>query len=70
MKGHGGKRDGAGRPPGTGTGATVRGVMVYLPVALIEELDAARGDTSRSAVISGLVQQYLDRLDPARSGEE
>lgn len=67
--GHGGRRRGAGRPPGTGAGPTVRGVVVYLPVALIEELDAARGNTSRSAVISGLVQEYLIPT-PATSGEE
>lgn len=48
----GGKRDGAGRPLGSGLGRTVITSSISLPPELWEKLDALRGDLSRSAFLA------------------
>lgn len=53
----GGKRAGAGRPPGTGKGRTVETRSVSMPPAMWDKLDALRGDRSRGEWISELVQK-------------
>lgn len=44
----GGRRPGAGRPRGTGTGRAVKPVQLHLPPELIAAVDAVRRSQSRS----------------------
>ena len=53
----GGKREGAGRPKGSGKGRTVKTSSINLPPALWEKLDAIRGNLSRSAWISEKIKR-------------
>lgn len=52
----GGRRPGAGRPRGTGTGRTVKPVMFHLSPAVIAMIDAARGDLSRSQWLTRTIE--------------
>ncbi len=51
----GGRRPGAGRPRGTGTGRTVKPVMFHLSPAIIEAIDACRGGQSRSEWVTAAI---------------
>ena len=51
----GGRRPGAGRPRGTGTGRTVKQVHLHLQPDLIAAVDAARGPRSRSEWVAAAV---------------
>lgn len=51
----GGRRRGAGRPRGTGTGRTVKPVMFHLTPETIAAIDAYRGDMTRSQWVSRAV---------------
>lgn len=53
----GGKREGAGRPPGSGTGRTVTTSSINLPPELWAKLDALRGDSTRSAWIAEKIRR-------------
>lgn len=59
----GGKRPGAGRPPGSGVGPDGAGqrVQVYLPIKLRKRLDAQakRDGLSRSAALVEAIRAYL-----------
>ena len=55
----GGKREGAGRPPGSGQGRTVTTSSINLPPTLWEKLDRIKGEQTRSAWIA-------DRIKKAR----
>ena len=52
MKPRGGKRPGAGRKLGSGTGRKVRSSSITLLPALWAKLDALRGDQTRSSWIA------------------
>ena len=52
----GGKREGAGRPPGTGTGRKVTTSSINLPPALWDKLDSLRGELTRSAWIAAKIK--------------
>ena len=52
----GGKREGAGRPPGSGTGRTVTTSSINLPPELWDKLDALRGELTRSAWIAAKIK--------------
>lgn len=54
----GGRRPGAGRPRGTGTGRTVKPVMFHLPPAIIEAIDACRGGQSRSEWVTAAIAAH------------
>jgi len=54
-KQHGGKRQGAGRPKGSGKGRTVKTSSINLPPAVWDKLDAIRGDVSRSKWIAEMI---------------
>lgn len=49
---HGGPREGAGRPAGTGAGRTVESKSVSMSPAAWVKLDALRGKLSRGAYIA------------------
>ena len=53
----GGKREGAGRPPGSGTGRTVTTSSINLPPDLWAKLDTLRGDSTRSAWIAEKIRR-------------
>jgi hypothetical protein len=57
MTNHGGKRKGAGRPPGSGTGRTVKTSSINLPHELWNKLDELRGDKSRSAWVADKIKR-------------
>jgi hypothetical protein len=52
----GGKRPGAGRPPGSGTGRTATTSSINLPPELWDKLDALRGELTRSAWIAAKIK--------------
>jgi hypothetical protein len=52
----GGKREGAGRPPGSGTGRTVTTSSISLPPELWDKLDGLRGELTRSAWIAAKIK--------------
>jgi hypothetical protein len=53
----GGKRKGAGRPKGSGTGKTVKTSSINLPPALWDKLDEVRGWETRSAWIADKIKR-------------
>ena len=53
----GGKREGAGRKPGSGLGRTVKTSSISLPPALWGKLDEIRGDNSRSAWVADKIKK-------------
>ena len=53
----GGKRKGAGRPKGSGTGRKVKSSSITLPTALWAKLDALRGVYTRSAWIADKIRR-------------
>lgn len=57
MTNHGGKRKGAGRPPGSGKGRTVKTGSINLPPDLWTKLDALRGKKTRSAWIAEKIRR-------------
>lgn len=57
MKNRGGKREGAGRPPGSGVGRTVTTSSISLPPELWSKLDSIRGDKSRSAWVANKIKK-------------
>ena len=70
--GHGGAREGAGRPP---TGRTVRPVQLHLSPETVATIDAQRGPLSRSqwvtlAVIGLATRADTAMLDPDRSDDK
>ena len=70
MSPRGGPRKGAGRPPGTGTGRTVRAVNVTIPPDLLEEIaDAVDPGESRSAFVCAAVRGEIQQRAKAR-GED
>lgn len=52
----GGKREGAGRPPGSGKGRTVTTSSINLPPELWGKLDSLRGELTRSAWIAAKIK--------------
>ena len=52
----GGKREGAGRPSGSGQGRTVTTSSINLPPELWSRLDALRGELTRSAWIAAKIK--------------
>jgi hypothetical protein len=52
----GGKREGAGRPPGSGTGRTVTTSSINLTPELWDRLDALREELTRSAWIAANIK--------------
>ena len=54
---HGGKREGAGRKPGSGLGRTVKTSSINLPPELWNKLDELRGDKSRSAWVADKIKR-------------
>jgi hypothetical protein len=52
----GGKREGAGRKPGSGHGRTVTASSITLPPELWGKLDALRGEATRSAWIAAKIK--------------
>jgi hypothetical protein len=56
----GGKRDGAGRPPGSGTGKTVEVRSVSMLPEAWAKLDQMRGTASRGIWISAAVYQRFN----------
>jgi len=54
---HGGKREGAGRPKGSGKGRTVKTSSINLPPELWEKLDEVRGEKTRSAWIADKIKR-------------
>lgn len=52
----GGKREGAGRKAGSGTGRTVTTSSINLPPELWDKLDALRGELTRSAWIAAKIK--------------
>ena len=59
MSPRGGPRKGAGRPPGTGTGPTVRVVSWRIPIGLAEQFAEAVPAGDRSRVVTGLIEEFL-----------
>jgi hypothetical protein len=53
--GHGGAREGAGRPA---TGRTVKPLQLHLPPDVVAMIDAARGGESRSRWVAELVRKF------------
>jgi hypothetical protein len=53
----GGKREGAGRPLGSGKGRTVKTSSISLPPVLWDKLDELRGDKSRSAWVADKIKK-------------
>jgi hypothetical protein len=53
----GGKRKGAGRPKGSGTGRKVKSSSINLPPELWDRLDALRGELTRSAWIAAKIRR-------------
>ena len=53
----GGKREGAGRPQGSGKGRTVKTSSISLTPALWGKLDEIRGDNSRSAWVADKIKK-------------
>jgi hypothetical protein len=53
----GGKRKGAGRPKGSGTGRKVKSSSITLLPALWDKLDAIKGDATRSAWIAAKIRR-------------
>lgn len=52
----GGKREGAGRKPGSSHGRTVTTSSISLPPDLWDKLDALRGELTRSAWIAAKIK--------------
>lgn len=52
--GRGGSRKGAGRPA---TGRTVKPLQLHLPPDVVDAMDAARGDETRSRWVAELVRK-------------
>jgi hypothetical protein len=57
---HGGRREGAGRPRGSGNGPTVEIRSVSMPPAAWEKLDELKGESSR-----GYEPQFIALTTPA-----
>ena len=57
---HGGKRKGAGRPPGSGQGRTVETRSVSMPPDLWAKLDRLRGEQSRGAFLSAKIKRMCE----------
>lgn len=60
---HGGKRQGAGRPKGSGKGRTVKTSSINLQPKTWDKLDAIRGEQSRSKWIEQVIANSLANLD-------
>ena len=58
MNTHGGKRPGAGRPKGTGTGRKTTTRSVSMPTELWDRIEQARGDTPRGQFIAEILSKH------------
>ena len=58
---HGGKRQGAGRPKGSGKGRTVKTSSINLPPSVWEKLDELRGEQSRSKWIDQVIADQFEK---------
>jgi hypothetical protein len=60
MVNHGGKRKGAGRPPGSGKGRTVETRSISMPPEAWAKLDQLRAEQSRGAFLAAKLKRMRE----------